>query len=115
MLAGSEMTTILVRAWPNIQWELERSDKLRLKYLASRYLDGTLAQDFSPSTSLVEATQQYRVDLRWMEWFHGTATRDVTVQHKDGEWWVYHLIVETYHQVIRGKDGRFRPRLGGGT
>ena len=57
MLASPELAAILVRAWPNIQWELEQSDRLRLKYMASRYLDGSLAKDASPSTLLIEATE----------------------------------------------------------
>ena len=100
-----------MKAWPRIQWEITKEDRQRLKYMAGRYLDGSLAQDYAPSFSLVEATQQYRSDIRWMEWFHSTSTHDVEVQHANGDWWVYNLIVESYPRVIRGKDGRFRPRL----
>ena len=111
MLAGPEMAALLVKAWPKIQWEVTKEDRLHLKYMAARYLDGSLARDFTPSTSLVEATQQYRADMRWMELFHSTATHDVEVQHENGEWWVYNLIVEGYPRFVRGWDGRYRPRL----
>ena len=57
MVAGPEMAAVLVKAWPRIQWEITKEDRLHLKYMAARYLDGSLARDFTPSTSLVEATQ----------------------------------------------------------
>ena len=90
MLAGPDMAAILVKGWPNIQWKIAKSDRLWLKYLASRYLDGNLTKDFTPCNSLIESTEQYRVHLRLMDWFHSTSAKDVTVQHADGEWWVYH-------------------------
>ena len=79
--------------------------------MAGRYLDGSLAQDYTPSFSLVEATQQYKADIRWMEWFHSTSSHDVEAQHANGDWWDYNIIVESYPRVVRGRDGRFRPRL----
>ena len=66
MLAGPEMAAILVKAWPRIQWEITKEDRQRLKYMAGRYLDGSLAQDYTPSFSLVEATQQYRKDALYL-------------------------------------------------
>ena len=111
MVAGPEMAAILVKVWPRIQWEITREDRQRLKYMAGRYLDGNLAQDSAPSFSLVQATQQYRSDMMWMEWYHSTSTHDVEVQHANGDWWVYNLIVKCYPRVTRGRDGLFRLRL----
>ena len=111
MVSGPEMATVLVKAWPKIQWEIEKEDRLRLKYMAGRYLDGTLAMDCKPSSWLVQATQQYRADMRWMEYFHATTTADIEVSHANGERWVYNLIVKTIPRVVKGKDGNFRPVL----
>ena len=111
MLAGPEMATVLVKAWPRIQWEITKEDRLRLKYMAGRFLDGTLAMDCRPNTWLVQATQQYRSDMRWMEYFHSTVTADIEVTHANGDRWVYNLIVESIPRVVKGKDGKFRPVL----
>ena len=105
MLAAGELAAILARAWDRVQWFVEEDDRMRVRYAVGRYLDGNIVRDFEPIPTMHGAMEQWRSDMRHMDWAHSTRVRTFNFEF-GGE-----KPVITYVDVMEGFEA---PRARGG-
>ena len=108
MLAGAEMAAILARAWTRVQWFVEEEDRRRVRYAVGRYSDGNIDKDFGPVPTVHGAMEQWRSDLRHMDWAHSARVRTFTFEFGEGEPSIYCVDVMEGVEPPRARDGRPR-------
>ena len=108
MLAGAEMAAILARAWDRVQWFVEEEDRRRVRYAVGRYLDGDIQRDFGPIPTVHGVMEQWRADLRHMDWAHSTRIRTFTFEFGEGEPSISYVDVMEGVEPPRARDGRPR-------
>ena len=71
-------------------------------------MDGNIAQDFEPIPTMHGIMEQWRADLRAMDWAHSTKIRVLSIQHNDGEPYITYVDVLEGFEPPRARDGRPR-------
>ena len=72
-------------------------------------MDGNIARDFEPVPAMHGATEQWRADMRWMDWAHSTKERLFTFEFGSGVPIITYVDVMEGFEPPRTRDGR--PRL----